>query len=169
MKLPVSPGFDLSGKRALVAGASSGIGLAAAVALAEQGAEVTLAARQPGKLQDIAAHVAQERRRTNVLELDVSDIDGTAPKRLIAKVRSTSLSIPPGWRDIPRRWIPMLDAVIAVNLRGAYFLTQAVARGLLAARKPGRACSIGLISGRFRRVNSIDSFEFDAIPEYLLA
>ena len=41
MKLPTTPSFSLVGKRALVTGASSGIGLAGAVALAEAGAEVT--------------------------------------------------------------------------------------------------------------------------------
>jgi len=45
MELPSTPSFRLEGRRALVTGASSGIGLGAAVALAEAGAEVVLAAR----------------------------------------------------------------------------------------------------------------------------
>ena len=45
MTLPRTPSFRLDGRRALVAGGSSGIGLGAAVALAEQGAHVTLVAR----------------------------------------------------------------------------------------------------------------------------
>ena len=45
MELPTTPSFRLDGKRALVAGASSGIGLGAAVALAEAGAHVVMAAR----------------------------------------------------------------------------------------------------------------------------
>ncbi|MFW5834671.1 MAG: SDR family NAD(P)-dependent oxidoreductase, partial [Pseudomonadota bacterium] len=45
MKLPALPSFRLDGRRALVTGASSGIGLGAAVALAESGAHVTLVAR----------------------------------------------------------------------------------------------------------------------------
>ena len=50
MTLPQTPSFRLDGKRALVAGASSGIGLGCAVALAQAGAEVTLAARSLDKL-----------------------------------------------------------------------------------------------------------------------
>ena len=44
-KFPKTPSFDLTGKRALVTGASSGIGLGCAIALAEKGADVTLASR----------------------------------------------------------------------------------------------------------------------------
>ena len=44
-KFPKTPSFNLSGKRALVTGASSGIGLGCAIAFAEKGAKVTLASR----------------------------------------------------------------------------------------------------------------------------
>jgi NAD(P)-dependent dehydrogenase (short-subunit alcohol dehydrogenase family) len=47
MTLPRTPSFRLDGRRALVAGASSGIGLAAAVALAEQGAHVVMPDEAP--------------------------------------------------------------------------------------------------------------------------
>lgn len=48
IEIPQAPGFDLCGKRALVVGASRGIGLAAAAAMAQAGAEVTAAARSLG-------------------------------------------------------------------------------------------------------------------------
>ena len=60
MKLPKTPSFSLDGKRALVTGASSGIGLAAAVSLAEAGARVTLAARSKGKLSDLVVAFGAE-------------------------------------------------------------------------------------------------------------
>ena len=54
MTLPRTPSFRLDGRRALVVGASSGIGAACAVALAEQGAEVTLCARREPEVQALA-------------------------------------------------------------------------------------------------------------------
>jgi NADP-dependent 3-hydroxy acid dehydrogenase YdfG len=57
MSLPRTPSFRLEGKRALVTGASSGIGLASAMALAEAGAHVVLAARSLDKLNDVAAEM----------------------------------------------------------------------------------------------------------------
>ncbi len=144
MNLPTTPSFSLQGKRALVAGASSGIGLAAAAALAEHGAEVTLAARRVGKLEDIVAQLAEERRRANVLEMDVTDIDGTAT----AVDREGPFDILVNSAGLARHSAALdttaadFDAVMNVNLRGAYFLTQAVARGLVAADKPGSLINI---------------------------
>ena len=61
MSLPTTPSFRLDGKTALVAGASSGIGLGCAVALAEAGAEVTLAARRADVLEQAVAELTAKR------------------------------------------------------------------------------------------------------------
>jgi short-subunit dehydrogenase len=74
MSLPQTPSFGLSGKHALVTGASSGIGLACAVALAEAGAEVTLAARSAGKLEAIAEEL-RGKTRVEIFVTDVSDTE----------------------------------------------------------------------------------------------
>ena len=55
MKLPRTPSFRLDGKRALVTGASRGIGLGCAVALAEMGADVVMVARSSETLEAAAA------------------------------------------------------------------------------------------------------------------
>ena len=70
MTLPVTPSFRLDGKRALVTGASSGIGLAAAAALAAAGAEVTLVARRKVELLTVrdAIRAAGGRAEVQVLE-----------------------------------------------------------------------------------------------------
>ncbi|MEK9760540.1 MAG: SDR family NAD(P)-dependent oxidoreductase, partial [Candidatus Puniceispirillum sp.] len=59
MALPKTPTMSLAGKRAVVTGASSGIGLAAAVALGEAGADVMLVARRAAPLQDLASAMQQ--------------------------------------------------------------------------------------------------------------
>ena len=77
MQLPRTPSFRLDGKHALITGASSGIGLACAVALAEHGATVTLAARRVDMLDELARAFAQNDWQAHVLPLDVADITAT--------------------------------------------------------------------------------------------
>ena len=60
MSLPRTPSFRLDGKRALVAGGSRGIGLGCAVALAEAGAHVVIAARGAAQVQASVDEMAQE-------------------------------------------------------------------------------------------------------------
>ena len=77
MTLPRTPSFRLDGRRALVVGASSGIGAAAAVALAEQGAEVWLAARRLHELQALAAEMQAAGMIAHILPLDITDVPAT--------------------------------------------------------------------------------------------
>ena len=57
--LPKTPSFDLTGKRALVTGGATGIGLGCSVALAEAGAEVVIAARRPDVVDTAAAAIRE--------------------------------------------------------------------------------------------------------------
>ena len=144
MSLPRTPSFDLTGKRALVAGASSGIGLGCAAALAEYGAEVTLAARRIDLLTDIVDELTSEGRKARLLQLDVTDIDATAA----AVAQQGPFDILVNSAGLARHSkasetaLDDFDAVSDLNIRGAYFLTQAVAKGLLAAGRPGSLINI---------------------------
>lgn len=156
--LPAPPSFRLDGKRALVAGASSGIGLAAAAALADAGARVTLAARRPEPLAKAVAAIRDAGGEATGLVLDVADpqavadaIEGTEPFDVL--VNSAGLA----------RHAPALetraadyDAVMRLNVRGAYFLAQAVARRLAEAGRPGSIITVssqmGHVGGRDRAV-----------------
>jgi len=75
MELPKTPSFRLDGRRALVTGAGRGIGLAAAAALSEAGATVTLSARTTSEIEEVAAAIVADGGRANAITLDVTDID----------------------------------------------------------------------------------------------
>ncbi|APG46515.1 SDR family NAD(P)-dependent oxidoreductase [Phaeobacter porticola] len=155
MTLPKTPSFRLDGKRALVAGASSGIGLACAVALGEAGAEVTLAARRVDSLNALVDKMKAAGMSASALPLDVSNVAATqaavasnGPFDIL--VNSAGLA-----RHSPAADTTEADFDVAadLNVKGAYFLTQAVAKGLLAAGKPG---SLINISSQMAHVGGID-------------
>lgn len=142
--LPRTPSFSLAGRRALVAGASSGIGLACAAALAEAGAHVVLAARSLEKLGAAVAAIRAAGGSAEALALDVADVAATeatvaagASFDVLVNSAGTarhSPAVETGYEDF--------DAVMGLNLRGAYFLTRAVAKALIAAGRPGSLINI---------------------------
>jgi NAD(P)-dependent dehydrogenase (short-subunit alcohol dehydrogenase family) len=142
--LPRTPSFRLDGRRALVTGASSGIGLGAAAALAQAGAEVLMVARRPDELEAAANAVRAAGGRAEGYPLDITDIRATAA--LVAArgpfdvlVNSAGLARhAPALDTTPEDY----DAAMNLNLRAAYFLTREVARGLIAAGKPGSLINI---------------------------
>lgn len=158
VSLPRTPSFRLDGKHALVTGASSGIGLGAAAALAEAGAAVTLVARRKGELDAATAAIKAAGGQADYQVLDITDIEATA--RLVADegpfdvlVNSAGLARhAPAIETRPEDY----DAAMNLNLRAAYFLTREVARGLIAAKKPGSLINIssqmGHIGGPDRAV-----------------
>ena len=76
--LPKTPSFRLDGRRALVAGGSSGIGLGCAVALAEAGAHVICAARGASKLMETVTAIKASGLSAEALALEITDIDAVA-------------------------------------------------------------------------------------------
>jgi len=78
LTLPQTPSFRLDGRRALVTGASSGIGLGAAAALAQAGAEVTLVARRTAELETVRDAILAAGGRAEACALDITDLAATA-------------------------------------------------------------------------------------------
>lgn len=79
--------YSFNGQVALVTGAGSGIGRAAAILLAEQGARVALLGRTPSELKETAAAIQPNGDNTFIVEADISDYDAmeTAVTQTIAK------------------------------------------------------------------------------------
>ena len=144
MTLPQTPSFRLDGQRALVTGASSGIGLACAAALAQAGAEVVLVARGAEALARVVAEFAAEGLAARALPLDISDIAATEAAVALhgpfdVLVNSAGLARhSPAVATTPEDY----DTVTDLNVRAAYFLTRAVAKGLIAAGKPGSLINV---------------------------
>ena len=155
MKLPVTPTFSLEGRRALVTGGSSGIGLGCAVALAEAGAHVIIMARRQEQLDEVAAAMTEAGHSVEVDVGDIGDIEGMAAavehlRPLDIFVNSAGLARhSPAVDTDPADF----DAVMNVNLRGAYFASQAVAKAMMA---DGRKGSIINISSQMAVVGGID-------------
>ena len=141
--------FDLAGQKALVTGASGGIGGAIARALHAQGAAVVLAGTREAALAALAAELGE---RTHVLTADLSQPD--EPERLVREAEATlgQLDILVNNAGITRDGLAMRmrdgdwQAVLEINLTAGFRLIRAALRGML-RRRYGRIVSISSISG----------------------
>tara|TARA_B100000575_G_C23084902_1_gene625194 strand:+ start:629 stop:1393 length:765 start_codon:yes stop_codon:yes gene_type:complete len=158
MSLPKTPSFSLTGKRALVVGASSGIGKACAVALAEYGASVTLGARRLNQLSDLMADMKQNRWSVNIQQMDVTNIEEM--HNIISSVDPFDILVNSAGlakhTNSLKTSIKDFESVMNVNLKGAYFLTQAVTKSMVSKGSPGSIINIssqmGLVGGQDRSV-----------------
>jgi NAD(P)-dependent dehydrogenase (short-subunit alcohol dehydrogenase family) len=153
--LPKTPSFRLDGRRALVAGGSRGIGLAASVALAEVGAHVIVAARGKAELDEAIAAIKAAGHSAEALVLDIADLPALTPAfaaigRLDVFVNSAGIARHSQAFDTkPEDY----DAVMGVNVRAAYFASVGAAKAMLAGGKGG---SIMNISSQMGHVGGID-------------
>ena len=131
--------FRLEGRRALVTGGGRGIGLAAASALAEAGAHVTLAARTKSEIEEAAAAIRARGDKAETLQLDVTDVE--VVQRAIAAAEPFQILINNAGMNRPAPLTEIkvedFDAIFALNDRAAFFVAQAVARRLIEAKLPG--------------------------------
>jgi len=160
MDLPTTPSTRLDGRRAFVTGASSGIGLGCAVALAEAGAHVVMAARGKDKLDQAVAAVVAKGLAAESVVLDISCIDSinTVMKSQDAfdvVVNAAGTASPtPALETTPEEYQTVMDT----NVRGAYFVSVGAAHGMVAAGNGGSIIHIssqmGLVGGLDRTVYS---------------
>jgi NAD(P)-dependent dehydrogenase (short-subunit alcohol dehydrogenase family) len=142
--LTPTPSFRLDGRRALVTGGGRGIGLAAASALSQAGAHVTLAARTKAEIEAAAAAIRARGDAADALVLDVTDVD-TVKKTIAAAepfhilVNNAGMNRPAYLPDVK---VEDFDAIFSLNVRAAFFMAQAVALRLIAAKQPGSIINI---------------------------
>ncbi len=155
MNLPQTPSFRLDGRHALVTGGSSGIGLGAAVALAQAGAKVTLAARSAQRLEAVTAALREAGHQARALVLDATDLEQALPAITTAGPFDILINNAGAARNKPMADTTPedFDAVTDVNLRGAYFIARQVAQDLVAAQRPGVILNI---SSQMGHVGGID-------------
>jgi 3-oxoacyl-[acyl-carrier protein] reductase len=130
--------FDLTGRVALVTGASQGLGQRFARVLAGHGAAVGLAARQLGKLQELEGEIAAEGGRVASVSLDVTDHnsigraigvieDVLGPIDVLINNAGTAVS-----KGVLEQTEDDWDKVVGTNLKGAFFVAQSVAKRMVA-------------------------------------
>ncbi|MGC2526816.1 MAG: glucose 1-dehydrogenase [Candidatus Acidiferrum sp.] len=143
--------FDLSGRVAIVTGTSRGLGQYMARALAKAGADLVLTSRDVSRLAPFEAEIKALGRRTFSCELDVRSKESIEEAVSSAEaafghvdilvnnagcnVRKPALDVT--WDD----W----NLILETNLRGSFFVAQAVARGMI-ARRYGRIINIGSVT-----------------------
>jgi hypothetical protein len=142
--------FDLSGKTALITGASSGLGAHFAKVLASAHANVVLAARRAESLEKIAAEIHQGCGGTvATLRLDVTDSTSVAA----AFAALTGLDILVNNAGVVRSASALeqseadWDEVIDTNLKGVFLVAQAAANAMRASKKAGSIINIASILG----------------------
>lgn len=146
------PDFSLAGRVALVTGASRGIGHDLVLALAGAGATVAAGVRHADEAAGLVEQVSGRGGRAIALELDVSDrasIDG-AVRRLIDEAGSVDILVNNAGLGANHDALQVTesdwDEMMGVNLRGLFFVTQAVARSMV-ERRYGRIISLSSQAG----------------------
>lgn len=142
--LPTAPNFRVDGKRALVTGASRGIGLAAATALAQAGAAVTLVARSESELREVCREISAAGGQCDYLVLNVTD--SRAVTEQLAQRGPFQILVNNAGMNRPKPLIELedadIDAVLDLNVKAAFYVTRVVAKGLLAAGLPGSVINV---------------------------
>lgn len=132
--------FSVQGKRALVTGASKGIGAEIATVLADAGADVAIVGRDKAGLEDTRKAVASKGRKCFVIEADLQTIDGArlAGKKALESLGTVDILVNNAGvfyrQSILETTVEQWDEIQAINLRTPFLLSQAVAPGMIKQR-----------------------------------
>jgi gluconate 5-dehydrogenase len=140
--------FSLAGKRALVAGASRGIGQAIAEHLARAGAHTLLASRSMSALTALADSLRAEGLSAEAIELDVASRDSRL--RAVEQAGEVDILVNVAGTNQRKRFEEYTPEEYAhllnTNLTGLVEITQAVGRGMIARGRGGKVINIGSLT-----------------------
>jgi NAD(P)-dependent dehydrogenase (short-subunit alcohol dehydrogenase family) len=145
--------FDLTGRVALVTGASSGLGRHFAGVLARAGAAVAVAARRVESLAEVAVEIAESGGNATVIRLDVTDARSVheAVAAAVAQLGGLDILVNNAGTTVTRTMLDLSeaewDAVLDVNLKGCFLVAQAAARAMVQAGRGGAIVNIASILG----------------------
>jgi NAD(P)-dependent dehydrogenase (short-subunit alcohol dehydrogenase family) len=140
----MSYNIDLSGRVALVTGASSGLGAQFARTLSQAGAAVVLAARRVDRLKTLRAEIESQGGDAHVVALDVTDPTASRPAVAHAETEMGTIDILVNNSGVSttQKLVDVspddFDYVMGTNTRGAFFVAQEVAKRMI-ARSRGAA------------------------------
>ena len=145
--------LSLTGKTALVTGASSGLGHRFAQVLAEAGAAVALTGRRVERLQDLERELGRAGRRSFACTMDVTSLPGIdeAVAKVEAALGPIDILVNNSGVSAQKRMGQYTEAdydlVMDTNVKGAFFVAQAVGRRMIEARRAGRIVNIASVAG----------------------
>lgn len=171
--LPQMPSMRLDGRRAFVTGASRGIGLGAACALASQGAHVVLAARSQDELAQVCASMGGAGYSCEPMVLDVTDT--AQVRQQLGAVDAFDILVNNAGANRPGPMAQMseadFDAVMNINVRAAYFVAQTVVAHMIDAGKSGciinTSSQMGHVGGIDRTVYCASKFALEGLSRAL--
>lgn len=168
---PRPPSMSLEGRRALVTGAGRGIGQAASIGLAAAGAEMVLAARSTHELDRLKDHIEAHDGRAEILSVDLSDLDTALPA--LAEMGPFDILLNNAGMNRPQPFLEVdvesFDTITSLNIKSAFFVAQAVARGMVEAGKKGSIINLGsqmgLVGGAKRSVYCATKFAVEGMTK----
>lgn len=151
--MSADPLFDVTGKVAIVTGASSGLGDHFARTLAARGAHVVAAARRTDRLAALVKGVESQGGRALAVAMDVADAASVASafEAIQAKVGAPDIVVNNAGVALTKPSLDLTEEdwrrVLGTNLDGAWRVAQAAAKAMVAARKGGSIVNIASILG----------------------